>query len=173
MWSQSISDSSTRASWARASRCSTALVEPPIAITTEMALSSDCLVMSALVRKSRSSRPMTATASGVAVMGLLERDLRTRALITKQSLDNAISVVMAIGGSTNAVLHLLALAHEARVELSLMDCDHIRRRVPHIVDSRPHGRFLMSDIDAIGGIPVVMRMLLDAGLLHGDALPVR
>ena len=117
-------------------------------------------------------REVLATASGVAVMGLLERDLRTRALITKQSLDNAISVVMAIGGSTNAVLHLLAIAHEARVELSLMDFDHIGRRVPHIVDSRPHGRFLMSDIDAIGGIPVVMRMLLDAGLLHGDALTV-
>jgi dihydroxy-acid dehydratase len=80
--------------------------------------------------------------------------------------------VMAIGGSTNAVLHLLAIAHEARVELSLDDFDRVGRRVPHLVDSRPHGRFLMSDIDAVGGIPVVMRMLLEAGVLHGDCLTV-
>ncbi len=79
---------------------------------------------------------------------------------------------MAVGGSTNAVLHLLAIAAEARVEFTLEDFDRIGRRVPHIVDSRPHGRFLMSDIDQAGGIPVVMRALLDAGLLHGDALTV-
>lgn len=110
--------------------------------------------------------------SGEAVIGLLERGINARDIITKEALENAISVVMAVGGSTNAVLHLLAIAHEARVELSLADFDRIGRRVPHIVDSKPHGRFLMSDIDAIGGIPVVMRILLDAGLLHGDAITV-
>ena len=110
--------------------------------------------------------------SGLAVMGLLERDIRARSIITKASLSNAIAVVMAIGGSTNAVLHLLAIAAEARVELTLDDFDRVGRRVPHLVDSRPHGRFLMSDIDAVGGIPVVMKMLLDAGVLDGDCLTV-
>ncbi len=113
-------------------------------------------------------RDALARASGEALMGLLERDLRPRQLITKQSLENAIAVVMAVGGSTNAVLHLLAIAHEARVELALEDFDRIGRQVPHIVDSRPAGRFLMTDIDRIGGVPKVMRILLEAGLLHGD-----
>ena len=110
--------------------------------------------------------------SGEAVLGLLEADVRPRQIITREALENAIAVVMAVGGSTNAVLHLLAIAYEARVDLSLADFDRIGRRVPHVVDSRPHGRFLMSDIDRVGGIPVVMRMLLDAGLLHGDCLTV-
>jgi dihydroxy-acid dehydratase len=110
--------------------------------------------------------------SGEAVVALLERDIRPRHIITRQSLENAIAVVMAIGGSTNAVLHLLAIANEARVELSLDDFDRIGRQVPHVVDARPHGRFVMTDIDRIGGIPVVMRMLLDAGHLHGDCLTV-
>ena len=110
--------------------------------------------------------------SGAAVLNLLEMDLRPRTIITKAALENAIAVVMAVGGSTNAVLHLLAIAYEARVELDLADFDRIGRRVPHLVDSRPHGRFLMSDIDAVGGIPVVMKMLLDAGVLHGDCLTV-
>jgi dihydroxy-acid dehydratase len=110
--------------------------------------------------------------SGEAVMGLLEADIRARRIITKDALENAIAVVMAVGGSTNAVLHLLAIAHEARVDLSLADFDRIGRIVPHVVDSRPHGRFLMSDIDRVGGIPTVMRMLLEEDLLHGDALTV-
>ena len=110
--------------------------------------------------------------SGEAVLHLLERDIRPRAIITKASLENAIAVVMAVGGSTNAVLHLLAIAAEARVELSLEDFDRVGRRVPHLVDSRPHGRFLMSDIDAVGGVPVVMKMLLEAGALDGDCLTV-
>jgi len=113
-------------------------------------------------------RDELAQRSGEALMGLLEQDLRPRQIITKQSLENAIAVVMAVGGSTNAVLHLLAIAHEARVELALEDFDRIGRKVPHIVDSRPAGRFLMTDIDRIGGIPKVMKILLDAGLLHGD-----
>ena len=117
-------------------------------------------------------RAQAARDSGVALMGLLEADVRARRIITRKSLENAIAVVMAIGGSTNAVLHLLAIAHEARVDIELADFDRLGRRVPHIVDSRPHGRFLMSDIDRIGGIPVVMRELLDAGLLHGDCLTV-
>jgi dihydroxy-acid dehydratase len=109
---------------------------------------------------------------GEVVMTALEADLRPRRIITRESLENAIAAVMAVGGSTNAVLHLLAIANEARVELSLDDFDRIGRRVPHVVDSRPHGRFLMSDIDAIGGVPTVLRMLLEADLLHGDALTV-
>jgi dihydroxy-acid dehydratase len=110
--------------------------------------------------------------SGEAVMGLLEQGVRARQIITKRSLENALAVVMAVGGSTNAALHLLAIAHEAQVELTLDDFDRIGRKVPHIVDSRPHGRFLMSEIDEVGGIPVVMRALLEAGLLHGDCLTV-
>jgi len=117
-------------------------------------------------------REQHARQSGRAVMALLEHDIRARQIITREALENAVSVVMAVGGSTNAVLHLLAIAHEARVEFTLEDFDRIGRRVPHIVDSRPHGRFVMTDIDRIGGIPVVMRALLDAGLLHGDAVTV-
>ncbi|HVM18636.1 MAG TPA: dihydroxy-acid dehydratase, partial [Egibacteraceae bacterium] len=117
-------------------------------------------------------REELARRSGEAVVRLLEADIRPRRIITKASLENAIAVVMAIGGSTNAVLHLLAIAHEARVELDLADFDRVGRRVPHLVDSRPHGRFLMSDIDAVGGIPVVMRLLLEAGVLDGDCLTV-
>ncbi|MGI9017175.1 MAG: dihydroxy-acid dehydratase [Euzebya sp.] len=110
--------------------------------------------------------------SGQAVMGLLQKGIRARQIITRQSIGNAIAVIMAIGGSTNAVLHLLAIAHEAQVELTLDDFDQIGRRVPHIVDSRPHGRFLMSDIDAVGGIPVVMKMLLERDLIDGSCLTV-
>jgi dihydroxy-acid dehydratase len=110
--------------------------------------------------------------SGEAVVRCLELGLNARRVITKESLENAISVVMAVGGSTNAVLHLLAIANEARVELDLADFDRLGRKVPHIVDSKPHGRFLMSDIDAIGGIPVVMKMLLERDLLHGDCMTV-
>ncbi len=117
-------------------------------------------------------REELARRSGEAVVSLLAQDLRPRRIITKASLENSIAVVMAIGGSTNAVLHLLAIAHEARVDLTLDDFDRVGRRVPHLVDSRPHGRFLMSDIDAVGGIPVVMKMLLDAGVLDGDCLTV-
>ncbi|MGH3664601.1 MAG: dihydroxy-acid dehydratase [Egibacteraceae bacterium] len=117
-------------------------------------------------------REALARRSGQAVAGLLESDLRPRRIITPASLGNAIAVVMAIGGSTNAVLHLLAIAHEARVDLRLADFDRIGRRVPHLVDSRPHGRFLMTDLDRVGGVPVVMRLLLEAGLLDGDCVTV-
>ena len=113
-----------------------------------------------------------ARASGRAVVQLLEQGIRPRRILTKEAFENAISVVMALGGSTNAVLHLLAIASEARVELTIDDFSVIGRRVPHIADMKPHGRFHMIDLDAVGGVPMVMRELLEAGLLHGDCLTV-
>ncbi|MER3452696.1 MAG: dihydroxy-acid dehydratase [Acidimicrobiia bacterium] len=110
--------------------------------------------------------------SGRAVVRLLELGIRPRQILTKQAFENAIAVVMALGGSTNAVLHLLAIANEARVDLGLDDFNTVARRVPHIADMKPHGRFHMTDLDAIGGVPVVMRHLLEAGLIHGDCLTV-
>ncbi|MGZ4734520.1 MAG: dihydroxy-acid dehydratase [Acidimicrobiia bacterium] len=110
--------------------------------------------------------------SGRAVMNLLELGIRPRQIMTKPAFENAIAVVMALGGSTNAVLHLLAIAHEAHVDLELDDFNRVGARVPHIADTKPHGKYHMVDIDRIGGVPVVMRELLDAGLLHGDVLTV-
>jgi len=113
-----------------------------------------------------------AYASGEAVVDLLRAGIRPRQIMTKQAFENAIAVVMALGGSTNAVLHLLAIAAEARVELELDDFNRVAARVPHIADTRPHGHYHMSDVDRIGGVPVVLRELLDAGLLHGDCITV-
>ena len=110
--------------------------------------------------------------SGRAVIGLLAQGIRPRQVMTKKAFENAIAVVMALGGSTNAVLHLLAIAHEARVELTLDDFNDVAARVPHIADTKPHGRFHMVDIDRVGGVPVVMRELHAAGLIHGDCLTV-
>ncbi|HEY3833497.1 MAG TPA: dihydroxy-acid dehydratase [Acidimicrobiia bacterium] len=110
--------------------------------------------------------------SGQAVMNLLELDLRPRQIMTKDAFENAIAVVMALGGSTNAVLHLLAIAHEARVELQLEDFNDVGARVAHVADMKPHGKYHMVDLDRVGGVPVVMKMLLDAGVLHGDCLTV-
>jgi dihydroxy-acid dehydratase len=110
--------------------------------------------------------------SGLAVVRLLHQGIRPRDIMTKQAFENAIAVVMALGGSTNAVLHLMAIAYEARVELELDDFNAVASRVPHLADTKPHGRFHMVDIDRIGGVPVVLRELLDAGLLHGDCLTV-
>jgi dihydroxy-acid dehydratase len=110
--------------------------------------------------------------TGEAVLGLLERDLRPRQIMTRAAFLNAAAVVMATAGSTNAVLHLLAIAHEARVELTLDDFDDVSRRVPHIVDMRPGGRYVMADLDRVGGLPVVLRELLEAGLIDGDTLTV-
>jgi dihydroxy-acid dehydratase len=110
--------------------------------------------------------------SGRAVVHLLELGIRPRQIMTKEAFENAIAVVMALGGSTNAVLHLLAIAAEARVDLALEDFNRIAAKVPHIADTKPHGKYHMIDIDRIGGIPVVMRHLLEAGLLHGDCLTV-
>ncbi|MEY3277989.1 MAG: hypothetical protein RLZZ426_475, partial [Actinomycetota bacterium] len=113
-----------------------------------------------------------AAASGEAVVNLIRQGITTRDIITKQSLENAIAVVMAFGGSTNAVLHLLAIAHEARVDLSMDDFHRIGSKVPLLADVKPFGRYVMSDIDRVGGVPVVMKALLDAGLMHGDCLTV-
>ncbi|MDO8120105.1 dihydroxy-acid dehydratase [Isoptericola sp. b490] len=110
--------------------------------------------------------------SGEAVVDLLRRGITARQIMTKEAFENAIAVVMAFGGSTNAVLHLLAIANEAEVELTLDDFARVAARVPHLGDLKPFGRYVMNDVDRIGGVPVVMKALLDAGLLHGDALTV-
>jgi dihydroxy-acid dehydratase len=110
--------------------------------------------------------------SGEAVVGLLRRGITTRDILTREAFENAIAVVMALGGSTNAVLHLMAIAHEADVDLTLDDFNRIGDRVPHLANVKPFGQYVMSDVDRVGGVPVVMRALLDAGLLHGDTLTV-
>ena len=113
-----------------------------------------------------------AYAAGQAVVELLRQNIRPRQIMTKRAFENAIAVVMALGGSTNAVLHLLAIAAEARVELALDDFNRIADRVPHIADTKPGGKYHMTDVDRIGGVPVVMAHLLEAGLIHGDCLTV-
>jgi dihydroxy-acid dehydratase len=113
-----------------------------------------------------------AYASGQAVVNLLQLGIRPRQILTREAFENAIAVTMALGGSTNAVLHLLAIANEAQVELELDTFNQVGRRVPHIADTKPHGKYHMVDVDAIGGVPVVLKELLDAGLLHGDCLTV-
>ncbi len=110
--------------------------------------------------------------SGEAAMALLEAGIRPRQIMTRPAFENAIAAVVALGGSTNAVLHLLAVAHEAGVELELEDFDRISRRTPHLGDLKPFGKYHMVDIDRIGGLPVVLRALLDEGLIHGDVLTV-
>ena len=118
-------------------------------------------------------REVFARESGVRAGGIVaEGGPLPREVLTKQAFENAIAVVMALAGSTNAVLHLLAIAREAHVDLQLDDFDRIGRTVPHLVDVRPAGRFVMSDIDRVGGVPVIMKELLDAGHLHGDCITV-
>ena len=110
--------------------------------------------------------------AGAVLYKLLERDIKARDILTRAAFENAITVVLAMGGSTNAVLHLLAIAHEAGVPLEIDDFDRLSRRTPYITDLRPGGRYVMSDVDKAGGVPVVMNELLKAGLLHGDAMTV-
>jgi len=110
--------------------------------------------------------------SGEAVVELLRQGITSRQIMTRQAFENAITVLMAFGGSTNAVLHLLAMAHEAEVPLELEDFHRIGARVPLIADMKPFGQYVMTDVDRVGGVPVVLRALLDAGLLHGDCLTV-
>jgi dihydroxy-acid dehydratase len=110
--------------------------------------------------------------AGKAVMNLLNKGITPRDIMTKKAFENAITVVMALGGSTNAVLHLLALAHTVDVELDLNDFERIRKKVPHIADLKPSGRYVMEDLSDIGGVPAVMKLLLNKGLLHGDCLTV-
>jgi dihydroxy-acid dehydratase len=110
--------------------------------------------------------------SGEAVVGMLRRGITARDVMVREAFENAIAVVMAFGGSTNAVLHLLAIAHEAEVPLDLDDFRRVAAKVPHLADVKPFGQYVMTDVDRVGGVPVVMRALLDAGLLHGDVLTV-
>jgi dihydroxy-acid dehydratase len=117
-------------------------------------------------------RDAYAERSGEAAVHLVDAGITARSIMTREAFENAITVVMALGGSTNAVLHLMAIANEAKVSLDLDDFNRIGDRVPHLADVKPFGRFVMTDIDGIGGIPVVMKALLDADLLHGDALTV-
>ena len=110
--------------------------------------------------------------SGRAVLNLMRADIRPRHILTKGAFENAIALVMALGGSTNAVLHLLAIAYEARVALELDDFNRIAAKVPHLADTKPHGRYHMLDVDRVGGVPVVLRMLMEEGLLNGDEVTV-
>ncbi|MSV97796.1 MAG: dihydroxy-acid dehydratase [Actinobacteria bacterium] len=110
--------------------------------------------------------------SGAAVVELIRKGITTRQILTKKAFENAITILMALGGSTNAVLHLLAIANEAEVDLTLEDFHRIGSKVPLLGDLKPFGKYVMTDIDRVGGIPVVLRALLDAGLLHGDCLTV-
>ena len=110
--------------------------------------------------------------SGEAVVNLIAQGITARQILTKKAFENAIAVTMAFGGSTNAVLHLLAIAREAEVDLTLDDFNKIADKVPHLGDLKPFGRYVMADVDRVGGVPVVMKALLDAGLIHGDALTV-
>ena len=110
--------------------------------------------------------------SGEAVVELIRKGITTRQILTKKAFENAITILMALGGSTNAVLHLLAIANEAEVDLTMEDFHRIGSKVPLLGDLKPFGKYVMTDIDRVGGIPVVLRALLDAGLLHGDCLTV-
>lgn len=110
--------------------------------------------------------------SGEAVVEMLRRGITARDILTKEAFENAVAVVMAFGGSTNAVLHLLAIANEAEVALTLDDFSRIGAKVPHLGDLKPFGRYVMSDVDRVGGVPVIMKALLEAGLMHGDVLTV-
>jgi len=117
-------------------------------------------------------RDAFAVQSGAAVVNMIKMGLTTRDILTKRAFENAITAVMAVGGSTNAVLHLLAIAHEAEVDLSLDDFYRIGSRVPLLGDLKPFGRYVMTDMDRVGGVPVILKALLDAGLLHGDVMTV-
>ena len=117
-------------------------------------------------------RDAFAEQAGAAVVNLIAKGITTRDILTKKAFENAITAVMALGGSTNAVLHLLAIAHEAEVDLTLEDFHRIGSKVPLLGDLKPFGKYVMSDVDKVGGIPVVLRILLDAGYLHGDCLTV-
>ena len=117
-------------------------------------------------------RDAYAVKSGEAVVNLIRLGITTRQILSKKAFENAITILMALGGSTNAVLHLLAIAHEAEVDLTLDDFHRIGSKVPLLGDLKPFGKFVMTDLDRVGGIPVVLKILLDAGYLHGDTLTV-
>ncbi len=118
------------------------------------------------------ARPDVCRRTGEAVLQLLESNVRPRDILTREAFENAMAVAVAVGGSTNAVLHLLAIAREAQVPLTLDDLERVSARTPHLADLKPGGRFVMADLHRVGGVPIVLKALLEAGLLHGDALTV-
>ena len=118
------------------------------------------------------ARPDVCRRTGEAVLQLLESNVRPRDILTREAFENGMAVAVAVGGSTNAVLHLLAIAREAKVPLTLDDLERVSARTPHLADLKPGGRFVMADLHRVGGVPVVLKALLEAGLLHGDALTV-
>ena len=132
-----------------------------------MSLPGDASIPAIDPRKAEHTR-----AAGRTLMRLLEEDVRPRDILTRQAFENAITAVVAMGGSTNAVLHLIAIAHEAQVELGLSDFDRISRSTPYIADMRPAGRYVMADLDRYGGVSLIVKRLLRAGLLHGDAMTI-
>ncbi len=131
-----------------------------------------CLPGTASIPAVDSRKDATALQSGAALINLMQEQILPSDIMTRKAFENAITVVMAMGGSTNAVLHLLAIAFEAGVELSIDDFDRISSQTPHIADMKPVGRYVMADLDRVGGVGFVMKRLLDAGMLHGDALTV-
>src|SRR5262249_20603163 len=110
--------------------------------------------------------------AGIALCRLIEKNIKPRDVITRRALENAYTLVLALGGSTNAVLHLMAIAREAEVEWTLADFDRLGAKVPHLADLKPGGKYVMWDLHRVGGTPAVLRALLDAGFLHGDCLTV-
>ncbi|MCH7512185.1 MAG: dihydroxy-acid dehydratase, partial [Chloroflexi bacterium] len=118
------------------------------------------------------ARPDVCRRTGETVLQLLESNVRPRDILTREAFENAMAVAVAVGGSTNAVLHLLAIAREAQVPLTLDDLERVSARTPHLADLKPGGRFVMADLHRVGGVPVVLKALLEAGLLHGDVLTV-
>src|SRR5262245_33117926 len=110
--------------------------------------------------------------AGAAVVKLIEWNIRPRDIITRKSIENAYTLVLALGGSTNAILHLMAIANEAAVEWKLADFDRIGAKVPHLADLKPGGRYVMHDLHKVGGTPAVLKALLEAGMLHGDCITV-
>ena len=114
----------------------------------------------------------SAAESGRVLVDMIKSDLKARDIITRESLENALALIMAVGGSTNAVLHFLAIAHAAELDLTLDDFERIRRKVPHFTDLKPSGKYVATDFHAAGGTPLVLKMLLEAGLLHGDCMTV-
>ena len=113
-----------------------------------------------------------AVKSGEFLINLIKKDIKPRDIMTKRAFENAITTVLAMGGSTNAVLHLLAMAHEAEVDLNIEDFNTLSEKTPYITNLRPGGKYVMSDVDKAGGVPVILKELLNAGLLHGDVLTI-
>ncbi len=130
------------------------------------------LPYSATIPAVASERMEASRAAGSAALRMVDRDLKPRDILTRDAFENAITLVVAIGGSTNAVLHFPAIAHECGIDLEIEEFDRIARRVPHIADLKPGGRFVQADLHRVGGVPRILKMLLDAGLIHGDAMTV-